>query len=210
MLFHSNQRSTMGVFWISFTYFAWSARVLHGQAAGGDTRPTCSIVASALAGGKAAIRDTAIIGGAYRCPPKDIAPGLVLGFGRLRSEQEVIVLATFFGPMSNVADAGLFEAALEVGGDRGATLPARVFAFAYLLKLTDPATRPNYRDLTAGVDGMGNPRSECSTSRAAGASLAVARPLSPNWISQRRALARRVFEDRSERAELRSAAFCAY
>jgi hypothetical protein len=108
-------------------------------------------------------------------------------------------------------DGAIFEAALTVAADRTASARARVHAFSYLLRLRSPYNGVSYQQLAAGLDANGLPREGCGNRRNSESGFyAGGSPLPGDWATRRRAIARRVFEDKTEPTEVRSAAACAY
>ena len=102
-------------------------------------------------------------------------------------------------------DGAVFHAALEVAGDRSASIPARVFAFRTLLGTMSPGRDLSYAEMTtAGTI------SAC-LGRPPGFHDAVTRgaPLPPQPGALLRDVAARVVDDASEAAEVRQAARCA-
>jgi len=134
---------------------------------------------------------------------------LAAGFRRARATSDRRDLAKLLHVMANFEDADLFEAAIAVGGDKGAAVPARVYAFGYLMRLARPGSIIKYEELSAGLDDAGIPRSNCNARDSAGQPEQVS-TLPSDWAARRQQLVRRVFEDKTEPAGVRSAASCAY
>ena len=169
--------------------------------------PRCQEAAAVVAGRSQALDKDTALGLAGRCGPAG-AQSLAEALRRARATSDRRELGKLVHAMTTLVDAGLFEAALAVAGDRGAAVPARVYAFGYLMRLARPGSVIDYDDLSAGLDDAGVPRSNCSARDSAGQERISSLP--PDWEARRQQLVRRVFEDKAEPAGVRSAAVCAY
>ncbi|MDT8368904.1 MAG: hypothetical protein RQ745_06825 [Longimicrobiales bacterium] len=109
-------------------------------------------------------------------------------------------------------DGRIFDALMDVAGDRSALREARVYAFEMLLTIRSPIRRPA-EGFRSGLDPeTGFPLEACSGRPAGGRPVAFeegAVPLPLDFEERIKALARRVYDDETEHDVVRGAAFCA-
>lgn len=131
----------------------------------------------------------------------------------LRASPDTILLERFVGGFAAFRDSAVFNAALEVAGDRAASTPARIHAFRALFVLRTGEFWVGYPEMLAYDEtGPGGPIASCGR----GVNMA---DTAPSWYNggplpadfQRRIgqLASRVFRDTSEPLHVRSASRCA-
>ena len=140
------------------------------------------------------------------------ADGLAAGFRALRTDTDTAALAALALRTLNFRDATLFEAELDIAGDRSASVPARVFAFRSLTSLLHPDRHITYADMV-GLLTLPDPPGYSTASCARGSKVMdyshpEGAPLPTDFVEQIRAVGVRVWQDRSEPTEVRSAAAC--
>lgn len=136
------------------------------------------------------------------------AAALARGFPVLRWSSDVPRLDAYLQVMRLWRDASLYEAALNVAADRGASVRARVFAFGYLLTLVSPGDLIQYEVLGAGLDENGLPLQPCSRVVSTSHGSLDSAPLPTDWRQRLQVIARGIYKDETEPSAVRSAAFC--
>jgi hypothetical protein len=136
------------------------------------------------------------------------------GVDRLRAVHDTVALGAVWRPTHFLLDEKLFRAALEIAGDRAASVEARVFAFLGLLRMALAGTNRfvEYQDLVGGfVDEPGAMvwvGGGCVQGTASHDSRLVGTPLPADFKHQIRLVASRVRNDEAEPVDVRTAALC--
>jgi hypothetical protein len=119
----------------------------------------------------------------------------------LRASDDTSLVRAATYPMGLLQDRELFEASLEVAGDRTASEVARVFAFRNLVWAVNPA---------AGLSGFDPwyPTGIGCVGLTLDKDVLQVRPLPPGYRETTREFARRVFRDASESSAIRKSAGC--
>ena len=106
-------------------------------------------------------------------------------------------------------DAGLGRDVLELAGDRLASPQSRIVAFMAMYSIKHPGRSPRYEGFSGGLDARGIPKELCATLASHTYTPPEGSPtLPPGFMDEARSLAVRVYEDRTEPEEVRSAAAC--
>lgn len=126
----------------------------------------------------------------------------------LRTSSDLDELANVWADTQWLRDRHLFEAALEIGGDRSASLPARMFALRALLMLVEPGMQPSYAELSRVKHSNARRRWSCDLGKVRDAYMRGGVPLPADYERQAEALAKRIDADSLEPEELRYAAKC--
>jgi hypothetical protein len=124
---------------------------------------------------------------------------------RTRRVTDTVELAAVTRSLRTFRDGAVFNAALDVAGDRSATVQARVIAFRTLLVMMSPGRSLSYGQMTSLEENgtcLGRPRGFHDE-------VKEGAPLPPRHAELLRVAASRVIEDASVPAELRQAARCA-
>ncbi|HEU4640855.1 MAG TPA: hypothetical protein VFS44_00280 [Gemmatimonadaceae bacterium] len=134
---------------------------------------------------------------------------IAAGMRALRTETDIAALSRQTIHAHILRDSSVFAVAMEIAADRGASIPARVFAFRSLLFLLKPDRQVSYRDLTGGFDEIGAPRATCAVGSYIADQLQLeGAPLPADYASRIHALGRRIFDDHTEPTDVRTAAGC--
>jgi hypothetical protein len=135
---------------------------------------------------------------------------VVLRVQRLRTSTDKLALVGQWKESQWLRDSTFFAAALDIAGDRGASVPARVYAFVALTRWNHPEHDSEYPGFTGGfTPGMGV-RGGCSFQASQGYHYSDTRSLPANHTEITQAVARRVALDQTEPIDVRTAASCAY
>lgn len=124
---------------------------------------------------------------------------------RTRSVTDTAELEAITRAVRTFRDGAVFNTALDVAGDRSASVPARVIAFRTLLVTLSPGRSLSYANMTTVgmIDScLGRPRSLHDE-------VSEGAPLPPRYTELLRDTAARVRDDPTESAEVRQAARCA-
>lgn len=133
---------------------------------------------------------------------------VAIGLWRLRTSTDLDELAHIWADTQWLRDRHLFEAALEIGGDKSASLPARMFAVRALLMLVAPGVQPSYQELLRIRETSTGRRWICTLGITRDAHMRPGVPLPADYEEEAEALAKRIEADPSEPEELRYAAKC--
>jgi hypothetical protein len=134
-----------------------------------------------------------------------------------RSSSDVDYLDRLAGTGRWLRDGNFFAAALDVAGDRSATVTARLRALIVLLYATRLAQQPirgvpiSSRDLLSAFDEhSGLPRPTCGLGRVSTGEVPPydGSPMPTDYEAKIAALATRIFRDTTEPQDVRSAVFC--
>lgn len=131
----------------------------------------------------------------------------------VRTSSDLHAIQRALMPAAWLHDRVLFERLLAIAGDRNASVTARVVAFVALASIRDRWASPSYNSFIGGVEdhpaGVVIPRARCSRRIAHERGFeAGLNPLPQDYKAQIIGLGVRVSEDRSEPADVRSAAAC--
>jgi hypothetical protein len=128
---------------------------------------------------------------------------------RLRTTTDLQELELYWADSQWLADRALFEAALEIAGDRSAAVPARVFAFRALRQLRYPYQVLGYAAMLNAFKERGWSGSRCYDRRTYHRRpMYHGVPLPSDYEDRIREVARHVTDDESEPIDVRSAAAC--
>lgn len=142
------------------------------------------------------------------CGPEVWGASVAAAVRRVRTATDQSELALYWADSQWLRDRHLFEAALEIAGDRSASVPTRVFAFRALRKLLYPGEVSKYKDLVGGFDARGWVRGGCKSGWVHFDMPYDGVALPSNYSEQIRLLAQRVRTDLSEPEDIRTAAAC--
>lgn len=172
-------------------------------------RNDCRLAAQVVATGRPAPHADWAYGLITTCGPEG-GRALAEGLRALRAETDTARLEWITAHTHVLRDGAIFEAAMAVADDRGASRAARVYAFRTLVWLQRPSVLPAYGDLVRPFDANGQPTTTCGFgTNAVGFAPRLGAPLPADAGARIRALGTRVVNDRSEDAAVRSAAVCA-
>jgi hypothetical protein len=144
---------------------------------------------------------------------------LAAGLRALRQSSDTALLDRLTTKGRWLRDGAFFSAAVDVSGDRSATVPARLFSMIVLLyaeRLERPTSNGlpiHYRDLLSPVDPTtGFPTGSCGLDRYSFSTRnlmpSAGAPLPADYRRQIVELGGRLFRDSTEAQEVRVAAFC--
>lgn len=133
---------------------------------------------------------------------------MAAGVRRLRTSSDTAELVAVWAPTQWLRDRALYEAALEIAGDRAASVPARVFAFRALLLLNEPRLSIRYEDMVSTAGSRTGARGGCSFSWRRGGMPYTGTALPADFKDRITAVAKRVRGDSSEPEPVRVAAKC--
>ncbi len=181
-------------------------------------RNDCRLAVQILASGHPAPQEEWALTVIHRCGSEGGA-ALASALQNARTSTDTDYLSQLSARARWLRDGALFNAALEVAGDKAATAQARLESFVVLLYAVRLAGDPLRgvpifsQELSSPLNpASGLPTGSCSTSRFSTGAVKPAEgaPLPGNYRDQISALGRRIFRDASEPLALRSAAFCLY
>lgn len=110
----------------------------------------------------------------------------------------------------NFRDAAVFDALLEVAGDRGAGDRARIYALLALADLLHPNEHYSYADATTGIDADGSPRCARMSRWMSGTSQVNGTPLPTDYRARAGAVRNAIWNDTSGSRLVRAAAACLF
>lgn len=144
------------------------------------------------------------------CDPNLAGEALASAMRRLRTSSDHVVLAQLARRARPIHDASFFAAALEIAGDRGASIPARVAAFRALMWFQEPnrVLTDSEFYVSFDVDDLQVAINRCQFNRVLHSEPREGSPLPADFREQINTLASRVFNDRSEPVLVRAAALC--
>jgi hypothetical protein len=132
---------------------------------------------------------------------------LANAFREARSSRDTALLDAITRPAIRLRDGGLFSAALEIAGDRGASPEARVYAIRTLMWAMYPGGAIHYADLADVI-----PNHQRSCFGAGPSTHTVVTPgetaMPADYVTQAKTLARRINADAAEPHRVRRAAVC--
>lgn len=142
------------------------------------------------------------------CGSEVYGASIAAGVRRLRAETDTAVLGRLWNPMHFLQDGSLYDAALEIAGDRAASVPSRVFALLALIHASRLGTSATYPGVTGGFDEHGFVRGGCGNITVYDDVRITGTPLPADWRAQVQALGERLRSDLSEPLDVRTAASC--
>ncbi|WP_331055355.1 hypothetical protein [Longimicrobium sp.] len=139
-----------------------------------------------------------------RCP--GFAAQVASAMLRARTSTDTAYLNAITFPANQLQDRAVFEAALEISADRGASIPARVYANRVLYWIRFPSAGTDYTTL---VDVDGDGRTICTRyGPSSHASVQVIQPLPTDWRARIHAVTSTVMRNMSEPSPVRQSAVC--
>jgi hypothetical protein len=169
-----------------------------------DQRSACRSASEIVAGGWLAPSDDWALSKVAECGP-DGGQALASALLANRTTTNVSTLNSITSPTRQLLDAAVFQAALEVAGDRSAAPEARVFAMRTLAWSVRPGRDIEYAHLAG--DERGQTRCE-GAGEDPDFRPAFGNPLPRNFTDQIRKVAVTITQDPAESAEMRRAALC--
>jgi hypothetical protein len=124
-----------------------------------------------------------------------------------RTESDTVFLDFITQATQYVHDGLVYEAAMDVAADPGATVQARIFSLRSLIYLMWPGIRPSYAGLKSGAT-PGYPHN-CIGATVTHSVPSVANPVPGNYKEQIEKLATRLKQDSTVPVDVRAAAVCA-
>lgn len=120
-----------------------------------DSTKACDKAAKTVENGHPAHKQLAALNALVTCGKAGaIATATALAQSRLTSDLDA--LTQFYFTVNQWRDADVMNAAMQLSGDPGAAVPARVFAVSYLLRLLTTGAAYSYNILIAGVVQIGS------------------------------------------------------
>lgn len=107
-------------------------------------------------------------------------------------------------------DANVFAAVLEVAGDPGASVPARVYALLASQDIANPGLRYSFADATTDLDEEGRPRCDGLWRRVSDHRQVNGAPLPPDFRSRVYDVRRQIRSDSTSPRLVRAATFCPF
>lgn len=142
------------------------------------------------------------------CGAEEYGASIAAAVRRRRTASDTAVLGRLWNPMHFLQDGSLFGAAVEIAGDRAASVPSRVFALLALIHATGVGTGATYRSVTGGFDEHGFVRGGCANRTVYDDVRITGSPLPADWRAQVVAIGERLRSDPSEPLDIRTAASC--
>jgi hypothetical protein len=136
---------------------------------------------------------------------------LVDSVGGTRHSAVLSAMGPIWQRTLNLRDAALFRMLLDIAGDPGASVPARVLAFRSLVQLEHPDWSVRYSDLVGGQNPDARvpfPMGGCMSGNEAAPIVTGGVPLPPDWLQQIHALRTRILAAPGEPEDVRTAASC--
>jgi hypothetical protein len=190
-----------------------AASSAHGQANPDSVklRNDCRLAAQVLQKGNPAPHRQWAGAFIQRCGADEVADANVAALNRLRSSRDTAELKQVWNQLQYVRDARIYRAAVSIAGDRTASVPARVSALLWLLRLRAPDQFATEREVTGGFDAAGHVRGGCGRySHLVGSSPFLdGQPLPAGFGAEITELGRLVSSDASQPLDVRTAARCA-
>lgn len=129
----------------------------------------------------------------------------------LRGETDTVKIAPFWRNARFLRDGALYDAAVEIAGDRSASVPARVFAILGLIHLTKEGRSAGSGNLIGGFyehQGLRWVRGGCARTIVINDLRIDGAPLPADHRARITALARQLRSDESEPLDVQTAAAC--
>lgn len=165
-------------------------------------RNDCRLAGQVLATGHPATRTQWALGVIRRC--RDGGAPLARALERSRQSTDTASLNALTSPAINLRDGTVFEKAIEIAGDEGASVQARVFAIRTLIWSIMPGGGISYADLVGTENHVGS----CGYGPSLHTVVTAGLPLPGDFLSRAKALANTIVQNRGESRDVRRAAQC--
>ena len=141
------------------------------------------------------------------------ANALVTGMPQYVSETDTLALDAFFTTVDNWRDGAIMSAALDIAGNPGASVQARVYAIRHLVILVRQRVSFLYGDISAGpttttTDELKTFRPACRASHGSELPANAATPLPTNYVAVIKSALDGIASASSNPAPVRNAAAC--
>lgn len=167
-------------------------------------RNDCRLATQAVTTGHPAVKIAWALRYIRTCP--SAGPALAAALVTARESRDTASLARITAPTDWMRDRAVFDAALALVQDRGASAEARVFAIRPLIWSLWPGGELNYGHL---VDTDGDGVWSCGgMGPSAEGEITEGTPLAAGWVARAHAVARAIVADSTAPASVRQAAKC--
>jgi hypothetical protein len=164
-------------------------------------RNNCRLAAQILATGEPAIHTQWALDQSWRCP--ETAEALSQRLRAAAGSRDTAALNAITAPAIELRDGRLFEAALAVASDQGATVEARIFAIRTLIHSMRPGGLITY-------DGLADREGDCyGGGPSVHQQITAGSPLPSDYVERVHTLGRQLMSNTAAPPSIRHAGMCA-